>query len=150
MCQRTVKMSTALILSSLALALCAFAEPAVAQGIAASQVKTEAPPAGAEVGFGALPGQWVRPDGGYVITIKSVDASGKLDAAYANPSPLPFAKAEGSRDGKTNKLFFELRAGGYNGSTYTLTYDPVKDIFKGVYYQAVAQQKFDVYFLRAK
>jgi hypothetical protein len=44
----------------------------------------------------------------------------------------------------------ELRAGGYNGSTYTLTYDPSADVLKGVYYQAVAQQKFDVYFTRVK
>ena len=75
-------------------------------------------------GFDVLQGQWVRPDGGYTITIKGVDAGGKLDAAYANPNPLPFAKAEASRDGKTLKVFLELRAGGYNGSTNTLTYDP--------------------------
>jgi hypothetical protein len=106
-------------------------------------------PIQSESAFGALPGRWVRPDGGYVITIKSVDASGKLDAAYANPNPLPFAKAEATLDGKAIKLFFELRAGGYNGSTYTLTYDPAADVLKGVYFQAVAQQKFDVYFMRA-
>jgi hypothetical protein len=107
-------------------------------------------PIQSESAFGALPGRWVRPDGGYLITIKSVDASGKLDAAYANPNPLPFAKAEATLDGKAIKLFFELRAGGYNGSTYTLTYDPAADVLKGVYFQAVAQQKFDVYFMRAR
>ena len=66
------------------------------------------------------------------------------------PTPLPSARAEATRDGKTTRLFFELRAGGYNGPTYTLTYDPANDILKGVYFQAVAQQKFDVYFTRAK
>ena len=100
--------------------------------------------------FDVLLGRWVRPDGGYTITVKSVDAAGKLDAAYANPNPLPFAKAEASRDGKTLKVFLELRAGGYNGSTYTLTYDPVNNVLKGVYYQAVAQQKYDVYFVKVK
>ena len=55
-----------------------------------------------------------------------------------------------SRDGKTLKVFLELRAGGYNGSTYTLTYDPEKKVLKGVYYQAVAQQKYDVYFVKVK
>ncbi len=100
--------------------------------------------------FDVLQGRWVRPDGGYTITINGVDAGGKLDAAYANPSPLPFAKAEASRDGKTLKVFLELRAGGYNGSTYTLTYDPEKKVLKGVYYQAVAQQKYDVYFVKVK
>jgi hypothetical protein len=107
-------------------------------------------PIQSESAFGALPGRWVRPDGGYLITIKSVNASGKLDAAYANPNPLPFAKAEATLDGKAIKLFFELRAGGYNGSTYTLTYDPAADVLKGVYFQAVVQQKFDVYFMRAR
>jgi len=101
-------------------------------------------------GFDVLQGRWVRPDGGYTITIRGVDAGGKLDAAYANPNPLPFAKAEASRDGKTLKVFLELRAGGYNGSTYTLTYDPEKKVLKGVYYQAVAQQKYDVYFVKVK
>jgi len=101
-------------------------------------------------GFGILQGRWVRPDGGYVITIKAVGAGGKLDASYANPSPLPFARAEVSNDGNAIKVFLELRAGGYNGSTYTLTYDPKNDVLKGIYYQAVARQSFDVYFVRAK
>jgi hypothetical protein len=69
---------------------------------------------------------------------------------YANPRPLPFAKAEAARDGKTIRLFFELTAGGYNGSTYTLTYNPTKDTLEGEYYQAVARQTFDIYFMRAK
>lgn len=115
-----------------------------------AQVKAEAPAAKADAAFAALPGRWVRPDGGYVISIKSVDAGGKLDAAYANPNPLPFSRAEATLEGKTLKLFFEIRAGGYNGSTYTLTYDPAADVLKGVYYQAVVQQKFDVFFTRAK
>jgi hypothetical protein len=109
-----------------------------------------APPAGSESGFDALPGLWVRSDGGYLIAIQGIDSSGRLDATYANPHHLPFARAEASREGDTIKVFLELRAGGYNGSTYTLTYDPEKDILQGVYYQAVAQQKFDVHFERAR
>jgi uncharacterized protein (DUF2147 family) len=100
--------------------------------------------------FGALVGRWMRPDGGYVITIKAVDASGKLDAGYANPNPLPFQTAKVMKEGDAVKLFFELRAGGYNGSTYTLTYDAANDLLRGVYYQAVAKQQFDVAFLRLK
>ena len=145
-----MKMFIAPILSSLALALGTVAEAAVVLDTAPPQVEAGVPSSESESYFGILPGRWVRPDGGYVITIKSVDATGKLDAAYANPSPLPFAKAEAIRDGKSLKLFFELRAGGYNGSTYTLIYDPLNDVLKGVYFQAVLQQKFDVYFTRAK
>jgi hypothetical protein len=117
---------------------------------AQAQVRAEAPAVWADGIFDALQGRWVRPDGGYVINIRGVAAGGKLDASYANPNPLPFARAEATRDGKTIKLFFELRAGGYNGSTYTLIYDPANDILRGVYYQAVAQQKFDVYFTRTR
>src|SRR5215475_10862368 len=97
-----------------------------------------------------LLGNWVRPDGGYTITIRGVDSNGKLQASYANPSALPFSKAEVSRDGKTVKLFFELRAAGYNGSTYRLTYDAIADRLVGIYYQAVQRKEFDVVFQRAK
>ena len=97
-----------------------------------------------------LLGNWVRPDGGYTITIRAVDTNGKIQASYANPSPLPFSKAEVSREGKAVKLFFELRAAGYNGSTYRLTYDAAADRLVGVYYQAVQRKEFDVVFQRAK
>jgi len=128
--------------------------------LAVEAVSAQAPavtplPAGAvasapQFGFSVLAGRWVRPDGGYVISIRAADPGGKLDASYANPSPLPFYTAEATREGGVIKLFFELRAGGYNGSTYTLSYDAATDQLKGVYYQAVARQKFDVVFARAK
>jgi len=97
-----------------------------------------------------LLGNWVRPDGGYTITIRGVDTTGKLQASYANPSPLPFSRAEVAREGKTVKLFFELRAAGYNGSTYRLAYDAAADRLVGIYYQAVQRKEFDVVFQRAK
>ena len=100
--------------------------------------------------YAVLTGRWLRPDGGYTIRIRAADAGGRLDAAYANPNPLPFSKAQTALDGKTLKLVFELRADGYNGSTYTLRYDPADDTLKGVYFQAVAQQSYDVRFVRAR
>ena len=100
--------------------------------------------------FGVLPGRWVRVQGGYVITINSVDADGRLDASYANPRPLPFHTAVATSDGNSLKLFFELRAAGYNGSTYTLSYDAANDRLTGVYDQVVVKQKFDVIFVRDK
>ena len=48
------------------------------------------------------------------------------------------------------RISLELQAGGYAGSTYDLTYDAASDRLTGVYYQAVAKQKFDVYFVRRK
>ena len=123
---------------------------AQAQQPSAAPTSPAAAASGPQEAFGVLLGRWVRPDGGYVIGIKAVDASGKLDASYANPSPLPFYTAEVTSEGDALKLFFELRAGGYNGSTYTLKYDAASDRLKGVYYQAVAKQKFEVVFVRAK
>ena len=95
-----------------------------------------------------LKGNWVRPDGGYTIAIKSIGPNGQIEAMYFNPNPLPFAKAQASRQGAALRAFFEIRAGGYAGSTYELTYDPASDRLRGTYYQAVAKQKFDVYFVR--
>lgn len=130
----------------------AAAQPAATQAPAARAAPGASAPAGApQAGFGALVGRWVRPDGGYVIAIKAVDANGKLDASYANPSPLPFYTAEAARDaGGAVRLYFELRAGGYGGSTYRLSYDPAADRLSGVYHQAVARQSYDVVFERAK
>jgi hypothetical protein len=92
------------------LAVLAFAAVAC---VASLQAQTPAasparPGAKAAAGFGVLIGRWLRPDGGYVINIRGVDAEGRLDAAYANPNPLPFARAEAARDGKTLKLFFKI------------------------------------------
>jgi hypothetical protein len=97
-----------------------------------------------------LQGRWVRPDGGYLILIKGVDSDGKLDATYFNPNLLPFAKATATLKENTVRVFLELRAGGYAESTYTLAYDPTSDRLAGEYFQAVAQQKFNIYFVRAK
>ena len=105
---------------------------------------------GAYGGFDALNGRWLRPDGGYSLEIRSVDTSGKIDAVYLNPKPINIATAEATRDGSTLKVFVELRAPNYPGSTYTLTYDPASDQLKGIYYQAVEQQRFPVAFVRMK
>ena len=114
--------------------------------------QTPSPPgkSAAAPAFTALKGAWVRPDGGYVIAVTGVTADGRLDAVYFNPTQLPFAKAQASREGSTLQVFLELTAGGYSGSTYHLTYDPASDRLSGTYYQAVAKQKFEVYFLRRK
>ena len=77
-----------------------------------------------------------------------VASDGQIAATYFNPNRLPFAKALATTDGATLRAAFELQAGGYAGSTYDLAYDPASDRLKGIYYQAVVKQKFDVYFVR--
>jgi hypothetical protein len=126
----------------------ALIEAAAAQGKADAPKATVAPAVGERVSVDVLKGTWVRPDGGYTIAIRSIGPDGRIEATYFNPSSLPFAKAQTLTEGKSLRVFFELQAGGYAGSTYELTYDPASDRLRGTYYQAVVKQKFDVTFLR--
>ncbi|MEP7328369.1 MAG: hypothetical protein ABI777_04095 [Betaproteobacteria bacterium] len=97
-----------------------------------------------------LSGRWQRPDGGYILEIRGGDASGRISATYRNPNPINVAKAEATRDSTALKVFVELRAPDYPGSTYPLTYDAKQDRLVGIYYQAVQKQTFPVYFERMK
>jgi hypothetical protein len=103
-----------------------------------------------KTGFDVLKGRWLRPDGGYIIQIRNIDPSGKMEAGYFNPRPINVSRAEATRDSGKMKVFIELRDTGYPGSTYTLTYDPKEDVLRGIYYQAAMKQSFDVYFTRMK
>ena len=129
--------------------LIVFAASAVIYGSASAQSPAAAP-APASLSSNVVVGRWARTEGPYVININSVDVNGKLDANYANPKPLPFHTAEVVRDGTELKLLFELRAGGYGGSTYSLNYDAASDTLRGVYDQVVVKQRFDVVFNRTK
>jgi hypothetical protein len=100
--------------------------------------------------FQKLKGKWLRPDGGYVVEVKTVEDSGRMDASYFNPGPIHVAKAEASQDGASTKVFIELRDVNYPGSTYDLVYDPQTDSLQGIYYQAALQQRFEVVFTRMK
>ena len=108
------------------------------------------PPPRLRQGFDRLQGRWQRPDGGYVLEIRSIDANGKMAAAYFNPRPINVSQAEAALDGTTIKVFIELRDVNYPGATYHLTYDAEKDQLQGVYFQPALQQKFDVFFVRMK
>jgi hypothetical protein len=104
----------------------------------------------ADQDFATLRGRWLRPDGGYILDIRKVGADGTIDAVYLNPRPINISKARATRDRTTVRVFVELRAPNYPGSTYTLTYDPKRDELYGVYFQAAQGQSFDVVFVRTK
>jgi hypothetical protein len=107
-------------------------------------------PAAVRPEFAKLAGKWERPDGGYVLEIKGVDAAGTMQAAYFNPNPINVSQAAALyKDGAT-KVFVELRDANYPGCTYSLTYDPQSDQLYGQYFQASMQQTFDVTFARMK
>jgi len=97
-----------------------------------------------------LVGNWMRTDGDYIISIRGVDADGKVQAAYFNPNPIKVSQAKVSFQGNAIMLFVELRDEGYPGSKYNLTYNPSEDILEGTYFQAQAQQLYEVVFFRTK
>jgi hypothetical protein len=99
-------------------------------------------------GFENLIGRWLRPDGGYIIEIRSIRTDGRMDAAYLNPRPINVARAEASWKNGNQEVFIELQDTGYPGSTYTLDYNPAQDVFTGVYFQAAMEQAFEVVFVR--
>ena len=112
------------------------------------QGTTATVPTTTELDFQKLMGRWLRPDGGYILEVKSVEVRGKMEAAYLNPRPIHVARAEASKNGSATRVFIELRDINYPGSTYDLTYDPVDDRLEGIYFQAAIEQTFDVYFVR--
>ena len=100
--------------------------------------------------FRVLIGEWIRPDGGYVIQVWGVNPDGSVDAGYFNPNDINVAKANVSKWKGLIKLFIKLQDKGYPGSTYTLYYYAEKDALAGYYYQAVMEQTFKVFFLRKR
>jgi hypothetical protein len=113
-----------------------------------SSPKTAGSPKKEKPNFDNLVGNWVRPDGGYVIEIRSIHPDGKVDAAYFNPRPIHVSRSNVSEENGIIQLFVELQGQGYPGSTYTLKYNSDLDALVGVYFQAVIKQQFDVVFQR--
>ena len=122
--------------------------PAGADGAANTNSPTPAAKPNPELS--KLVGKWERPDGGYVLEIRTVEADGKVDAGYFNPSPINVSGARAYREGSVSKVFVELRDANYPGCTYSLTFDPQHDQLFGQYYQASMQQTFEVTFARLK
>jgi len=100
--------------------------------------------------FQKLTGKWLRPDGGYVLDLKTISADGKFEAGYYNPSPIHVSKAVAIQEGPATRIFVELQDVKYPGCTYSLTYDAKTDQLYGQYYQAAIQQTYDVAFGRLK
>ena len=102
----------------------------------------------AGVDFQKLIGKWVRPDGGYVVDIKSISPDGKIEMAYLNPRQINVSKAQANMKKGKIELLIELRDRNYSGNYYTLTFDSKSDRLVGVYHHLVLNQNFDIYFVR--
>lgn len=111
-----------------------------------ASAKTSAPaPAG---DWNKLRGRWLRPDGGYVLEIRSVADDGRAEANYFNPNPIHVAWARVANDKGVLKLDVELRDVNYPGCLYTLTYSPERDQLAGTYFQAQLQETHQIVFVR--
>lgn len=118
--------------------------PAAAAPVAAAPApSTPANPSAAKV-----KGRWLRPDGGYILAVTSIDADGRAEAGYFNPNPIRVAWATVKSEGADLKLTVELRDTNYPGCIYKLTYLPEKDRLVGSYFQAQQQQTYEVEFVR--
>jgi len=113
-------------------------------------VKTETAVSTEKPDFNVLIGEWVRPDGGYIVRVSVVNADESVDAEYFNPGKINVSEANVSLWKGFVKLFIKLQDKGYPGSTYTLYYYPEKDALAGFYYQAKIGQTFEVVFTRKK
>ena len=100
--------------------------------------------------FKVIIGEWVRPDGGYIVRVRAVNPDGSVDARYFNPGNINVAEANVSLQKGLVKIFIKLQDKGYPGSTYTLYYYPEKDALAGFYYQAAVGQTYEVVFFRKK
>jgi hypothetical protein len=123
--------------------------PATAPSTRPSRAATSSEPTGeAPADLRPLLGEWLRPDGGYVLAVRSIAEDGEATVDYLNPRPIHVQRARATAEDGSTELFVELRDQGYPGSTYTLTYDPAADQLKGVYFQAVQRASYDVAFVR--
>ncbi|MBF0239323.1 MAG: hypothetical protein HQM12_16600 [SAR324 cluster bacterium] len=97
-----------------------------------------------------LIGRWFRIDGRYVLEIKKVHPKGQLDAAYYNPRSIHIAESRIFQESSREKLFIKFQDEGYQGSSYTLDYEPQRNLLIGTYYHATLKQKFEVVFALKK
>jgi len=95
-----------------------------------------------------LVGKWQRTDGGYIMELNNPTFDGRLTAAYFNPRPINVSRSGWVLEDGNLLVFVELRDQGYPGSTYTLAHQPDTDRLVGIYFQAAAQQQFEVVFER--
>jgi hypothetical protein len=100
-----------------------------------------------KVNMDTLQGQWFRTDGEYMIEVSSVSDNGEVKAAYFNPRPIKVSKSEAYPE-HPPRLFVELQDAGYDGSSYSLSYDSQHDVLRGTYFQATYGQTYQVIFMR--
>lgn len=116
----------------------------------AAAVTAPLPTPAATLGGEKIRGRWVRSDGGYVLAIGDIDANGRAQASYFNPSPINVAWSRVVAEPAGLTLMAELRDANYPGCLYKLTYDTAHDRLVGTYFQAQLQETYSVEFQRER
>lgn len=93
-------------------------------------------------------GRWQRDDGGYVITIRSVNPERVGKAGSDELGSM--SREDASQLSGLSNVFIELSDENYPGSTYRLYYHSSSDELVGTYFQAARQQRYPVTFQRMK
>jgi len=93
---------------------------------------------------------WLRSDGNYTWEIRKFKADSTLNAAYLNPKSINIETTQWKIRDNYVYFFIKFQDEGYPGSYYSLGYYPEEDKLYGSYFQAVAEQKYDVVFDRVK
>lgn len=124
------------------------ASAATAPKAAPASAPAPAPAAAAGAPVAKAKGRWLRPDGGYILAITTIEADGRAEAGYFNPNPIKVAWATVKTEGADIKVAVELRDQNYPGCVYKLTYLADKDRLVGTYFQAQMQQTYEVEFVR--
>lgn len=92
----------------------------------------------------------MRSDGGYVLAIGDIEANGRAQTSYFNPSPIHVAWSRIVAEPAGPTLLAELRDVNYPGCLYKLTYDAARDRLVGTYFQAQLQETYSVEFQRER
>ncbi len=129
-------------------AVTAPAAPLASAATAPQAASAPAPVATAGAPVTKAKGRWLRPDGGYILAITTIEADGRAEAGYFNPNPIKVAWATVKSEGADVKVAVELRDQNYPGCVYKLTYLADKDRLVGTYFQAQMQQTYEVEFVR--
>src|ERR1043165_8425589 len=91
-------------LGCLGLAGCKRSEAPAAPKAEAPAAKAAAAAPAPAGDWNKLRGRWLRPDGGYVLEIRSVADDGRAEAAYFNPNPIHVAWAKIANAGGVLKV----------------------------------------------
>ena len=142
-----------LALGCIALTACNRSEPAAAAKPGATAPTATAATAAAKAptpagDWNKLRGRWLRPDGDYVLEIRSIADDGRAEANYFNPNPIHVAWAKVANTDGVLKFDAELRDVNYPGCLYKLTYAPERDQLFGTYFQAQMQETHQIVFVR--